>query len=175
MEYSHLKPYKRPSNYMGETWEGWYPVVGQSRDSDALERSNYRTILADLQKLDKPNEDGDSTVTDTRCSHWAVGWVETVYVHESNLEACQRADEILGKLEDYPVFDEEDWSRLEDEDCRQCWESMDCQERAEYLRRHIGRIYPERRQSDYSRLRAAVKGDWYAASNLLPCPSDLIS
>lgn len=181
MAYEHLTPYKRPSDYIGATWNGWYAVVGQSRDSSALERSNYRRVFEDLRKLDtelaaefetEDHSAGDSTVCDTRCSHWAVGWVETVYVHSSNTAACELADKILGELADYPVYDEQDFSELEDEDCRVTWEKcFDEHERAKYLRKHCRRFD----SGEFRTIRAAVKGNWYDAANLLPCPSDLIA
>lgn len=126
-EYRNLTPYKTPSDYGGATWYGWFAVVGQSRDSSALERSNYRRVFEDLKKLDTElqagdidprdeSSEGDSTVTDTRCGHWAVGWVETVYVHSSNLAACRLADDILSGLENYTVYDESDFSELESEE-----------------------------------------------------------
>ncbi len=128
VEYENLTPWKHPRDYGGQTWYGWYAVAGQSRDSDALEKSNYRRILEDLQALNTElaevaidsrqgdyDSPGDSTVCDTSCSHWAVGWVETIYVHSSNVEACKLADEILSALTDYPVYDESDMSELESE------------------------------------------------------------
>lgn len=185
--YTYLTPYQIPRDYMGATWQGWYSVYSQNRDSDPLERSNYRRILEDLKALDTElaesaidpraeDSPGDSTVTDTRVSHWACGWAEVIYVHSSNEAACKLADSILDKLADYPVYDESDFSAVENEECEQVWsDCYDAKERADYLRKHIGRIYPLSGYSNYSMLRQAVKGSWYHAANLLPCPSDLLA
>lgn len=132
--YLSLKTWEHPSDYGGQTWHGWYQVVTQTRDSDALEQSNYRRILADLKALDTEltteaidarnigwDNAGDSTVTDTRQGHWGCGWVEVIYVHSSNIPACELADSILNALEDYSVYDESDLSELENEEYQDAW------------------------------------------------------
>ena len=37
----HLNLWTHPQNYMGTTWEEYYVFLSQTRDSDALHRSNY--------------------------------------------------------------------------------------------------------------------------------------
>ncbi len=113
---------ERPQNfmYMGDLDEsdGWGRAFGQSRDSDALEASNWRVITADL--LERFPDD----FAVERSSHWAVGWVDEgrvrVLVDPSagivaeNLTDCFRA--VLAwneKLDGYPVADESDWCELE--------------------------------------------------------------
>jgi hypothetical protein len=140
---------------------------------EALKRLDTELVESAIDPRDTDSSAGDSTVMDTRCSHWAVGWVETVYVHASNVAACKRADEILGKLADYPVFNDEHFSQLEDEDCRLTWESLTESDRVGYLRDHCGRF--DKRSNLFRDLRAAVKGSWRHAANLLPCPSEILS
>jgi hypothetical protein len=48
-----------------------------------------------------------------RDSHWAVGWVETILIHESNETALRKADELTAALESYPVLDEEAYAEAE--------------------------------------------------------------
>jgi hypothetical protein len=162
-EYSNLKPWKIPSDYGGKYWFGWYPVYGQHRDSDRLTRSNYKRILEELSKLDAPllaehidprNEDedfgeheGDPTVTDAHEGHWAVGWVETILVHSSNKAACKAADEILSALEDYPIFDEYDYSELESDETQKWWDSMSTRDRIDECIRAECSIFVARRES----------------------------
>lgn len=140
--YNKLVPWKHPECYFGATWYQYAAVYSQHRDSDSLERSNYRVILADLQK-----RFGDRVVTDTRCNHWAVGWVETIYVRTLCKPAMQAADAWLEKLADYPVADEEDWSNLEWEEAAGYWERLSVRERAEVIRDHgqEASIYAARR------------------------------
>lgn len=177
-EYANLNRWTMPRDYFGAQWPDYYSAgVGKSRDSGALERANFQAMFKQLEPLDTgETPDGDVTVRVVRENHWAVGWVEWIAIHESNTAALSTADAIMGKLADYPVIDDELFSSIEDEDCRETWQNCyDAKERAQYLRAHVRSVYPDRCKSAYSRLRAAVKGDWYAAANLLPCPSDLIS
>lgn len=151
VDYKSLKLYERPEYYMGQTWYGWYPVLSQTRDSSALDRSNYRRVYEDLRKLDTEllaadidprnhgeDTEGDSTVCDTRVSHFLCGWAEVIYVHSSNKAACQAADEILNALSDYPVYDESDFSRLENEELEQYWEHCGMSERMDICKRAGG-------------------------------------
>lgn len=158
-----LERWTMPRDYFGAEWPDYYSAgVGRSRDSDCLEESNFDAMLAELG--------GESdTVHVVRESHWAVGWVEWIAIHESDEKALRAADRLRQNLDDYPILDEEDHSRREWEECERVW--SDCytdRERVRYLR--------ERRcTTGFRDLRAAVSGDWSAAANLLPCPSDLIA
>ena len=158
-----LERWKLPRDYFGAEWPDYYSAgVGRSRDSDCLAESNFDAMLAELG--------GESdTVHVVRESHWAVGWVEWIAIHESDDKALRAADRLRQNLDDYPVLDEEDHSRREWEECARVW--SDCytdRERVKYLR-------DRRCTTGFRDLRAAVSGDWHAAANLLPCPSDLIS
>ena len=160
--YTHLKRYTRPKDFMD--WADfdrreYFVAIGRHRDSDALTRSNFRVMLATLG--------GESeTVQVLRDSHWAVGWVEVIYVHESNADACQIADEQLAHLEDYPALDEQDLSKLEQEEAdltwRKCYTEKD---RIAYIREHRQQF----EFHDWADLRACVRGKYYSgyASELL--------
>jgi hypothetical protein len=68
------------------------------------------------------------------------------------------------------------FSEYEDEDCSQTWQNCYSErDRAKYLREHVNKVYPGNGETAYQLLRAAVKGDWSAAANMLPCPSDILS
>jgi hypothetical protein len=157
-----LERWKLPRDYFGAEWPEYYSAgVGRSRDSDCLEESNFDAMLAELG--------GESdTVHVVRESHWAVGWVEWIAIHESDEKSLRAADEQCKRLEDYPVLDEEDYSLREFEECERTW--GDCytvSERIALLRRNSC-------TSGFRALRAAVNGDWSEACRLLPCPSDII-
>jgi hypothetical protein len=169
-DYQHIKPWTIPRNYCGEVWPAYYSAgVGQSRDSDALERANFDAMLAALG--------GETeTVQVVRESHWAVGWVEWIAIHQDDTTACQTADMILGKLNDYPIIDEDRFSQYEDDDCSAVWTGCyGPTERAAYLRQHVRKVYPFPDMTAYQMLRRAVQGEWSYAANLLPCPADLLS
>jgi hypothetical protein len=157
-----MKLWTRPDSYCGAEWPEYYVAYGHHRDSDVLTESNFYSLL---RRLGGESE----TVLVIRESHWAVGWVEWIGIHQSDETAVRIATECLEKLEDYPILDEEDFSEREDEQCDQTWrECYQPKERAQYLRdRGV--------TSGFRELRAAVNGDWHAAASLLPCPSDIIA
>ena len=177
MEYKHLKRWKHPQHYFGVVWPGWYVVMFRNRDSDALERANFDATWALLEPMQSdidlgqcgPDNDGPSIQT-IRESHWAVGWVEWIGIHESNTRACEAADKLLAKLEDYPVVDEELWGRYEDEECGETWRNCySPQERLTYFRNHSFTS-----EGIVPLLRAIRGGDWGYAASMLHNPSDLI-
>ncbi len=134
-----LHRWEMPSHYFGAEWPEYYSSgIGQHRDSDALTRSNFRCMLKALG--------GESdTVHVVRESHWAVGWVEWIAIHESDDAALRTADEIADKLEAYPVVDEDDWSMLEYDEACDYWECMSVRERADYCERAGISIFAARR------------------------------
>jgi len=176
-----VKEWSHPQNYMGATWEGWYSAgFGQSRDSDALEASNFQTAYDALKPLanqlsvethDIPGAlDDECSVQIVRESHWAVGWVEWIAIHSSNTVALEKARELCKRANDYPILDEDDFSRREDEDCEQVWSKcFDPSERVHYFRTHSYTA-----NSFVDLLQAIRAGSWYHAANMLHCPSDIL-
>lgn len=118
MDYQHIRRWTMPRDYAGEIWPDYYSSgVGQSRDSDALERSNFAEMLCNLG--------GESeTVTVVRESHWAVGWVEWIAIHSSDSRALEIADHNMARIASYPVLNEDAWSELEWNEAADYWESM---------------------------------------------------
>jgi hypothetical protein len=157
-----LERWKMPRDYFGAEWPEYFSAgVGRSRDSDCLEESNFHAMLRAIG--------GESaTVKVVRESHWAVGWVERIAIHESDEAALRTADGLRQALDDYPILDENDHSEREEAECDQVWNSCyPWRERLRYLRTHG-------HTADFGQLMAAVRGDWHAAANALHCPSDLI-
>ncbi len=115
-------------NYMGETEFGALEVLmTRSRDSDLLTESNWDSALKSL------GGESDSVVIH-RFGHWACGWWEALCI-EPGTDAHNIALDLEVALKSYPVLDEEDWSRREDEEAQQVW--ADCyndRERVEYIR-----------------------------------------
>lgn len=126
----NLRLYKRPQHYAGPDYFDYYPFLGQSRDSDALERSNF------ARGLELIGGESD-TVLVIRDSHWAVGWVETIYIHKSDEQALRKADEIKAQLADYPVVDESHYSDLEWSEVVEYWERSSVRDRLEAI--HLSR------------------------------------
>lgn len=125
----HLNRWQRPSHYFGAEWPEYYGSgIAHHRDSGALDRSNFKEMLKALG--------GESdTVIVVRESHWAVGWVEWIAIHEDDTKALQEADEIMAALEDYPVVNDEAFSEEEQEEASQVWANCyDDRRRVEYIR-----------------------------------------
>jgi hypothetical protein len=148
------------SNFLGDDseYKDWFGVIGQSRDSNALSRSNFRVALKALG--------GESeSVRVEHFNHWVCGWIEEIYV-KPETEAYQRALEIEASLENYPVLDEEDFRNEEQTEADETWRNCyDVKERIKYIREH--RDYFE--FHDFSDLLHCVRGEYFAgyASELI--------
>lgn len=158
-EPARLKLWTMPDHYMGNVWPGYYSSgVGQSRDSDALERSNFECMLKALG--------GETdTVMVIRESHWAVGWVEWIAVHQDDGKALHIADKIRVELDDYPVVDEEHYSELEQRDADDLWSVFSVKDRLEHVRKYRDQFDFH----DYADLMGCIRGKYFSgyASELL--------
>lgn len=112
-----MKLWTMPRHYFGQEWDGYYVSLGQTRDSDSVERSNFRTAWERLNEL-PGSEDarGDEKLLIVRERHWACGWVEWIAIHESLSEHVTLGNAIDSRISDYPVLSEDDLSRLEFEE-----------------------------------------------------------
>ena len=155
----HLKIWEHPQDYMGTTWEDYYVFLSQTRDSDALERSNF---IKGLEAIG--GEDPEMVVT-AGANHWACGWLDTIYIHKDAHTALQKADEIMNELANYPVVDEEHYCELEQEEATEVWKNCyNPADRIEYYRKH------EPQWHSYEDLLQSIRiGDtfWGCASDLL--------
>jgi hypothetical protein len=120
----HLVRWKWPPHYVGARWDGYYRAPEErNRESELLTQSNWTIQLRELEKhkADVPDDDIVSPLV-VRESHWAVGWIEWVAIHESNVEALKVADAFAARLESYPILDEGHYSDLEYSDYWKEWE-----------------------------------------------------
>lgn len=134
---SITKPVGAQYDYVGYSPDGAYVLATQTRDGNALERSNYVRIFEDLlstaEKHDNPAWD-EPSVYDFRAGHWAVGWVEYVIVKaNAPTEVLKLATEILDGLEDYGCYDECHWSELEFTEACEYWSRVSVSERVEMI------------------------------------------
>lgn len=169
--YKHLKLWTRPDYYMGATWPDYFVFLGKNRDSDVLTRSNFRTGMARLEKLEKTFSveerspkcvncsgdnceecSGDGTVpciVNPYESHWACGHVEWIGIHkDSPVALLDAAEEMLASIGDYPCLDESDWSDLEYTEAMSFWDSMSLSMKVDYCRDADVSIFAARRSSD---------------------------
>lgn len=135
---------ERPSDfgYYGNLplFESWGMTYAKTRDSDVLDRSNFRRLLEDVQGVataeDGDNaEDSEGYVQTLTCSHWLCGWVEHIVVRvledpegdivPENITHTFKfmADACLRLRDEYPVYDESDYSELENEECEAAFDS----------------------------------------------------
>lgn len=144
-----------PDSYAGAQWPEYFVFLGQSRDSDALARSNFTCGLAALG--------GESdTVLVVRERHWAVGWVEWIAIHESDTAALTEADAMLCALSDYPVVSDDHFSELEYIEAQDYWAGLRLRERIELCAEHGLSIFAARRDylppDDSGSLQESLRG-----------------
>jgi hypothetical protein len=85
-----------------------------------LAKSNFDTAWYRLNEVSKHltipgNDDYPENDSCQRISmnHWAVGWVESIIIHPSDITAVAEAELIVSEMENYPVLDDEDYSDRE--------------------------------------------------------------
>ena len=112
---STLKRWSLPPSYIGTTWDEYFvaPCIN-CRDADPLMESNWAYQLEYLG--------GESdTVIAVSENHFLVGWISWVAIHEDDVDALLRAEELMLRLENYPVLDEDDLSSREFQDDPDCY------------------------------------------------------
>jgi hypothetical protein len=94
-----------------EDGDNWTIINTHHRDSDLLSQSNADAIDNALQPFM-----GDDCIS-MRSSHWGVGWVDgyaiRVYKEGEVTKAFSAYAELYIALQNYPVLDDEDYSRRE--------------------------------------------------------------
>lgn len=172
-----IRPWERPNSWAGKPWYSWFVGLGQTRDSDTLTRSNFEVFLKALRELpevlvdDSENaeqsyrtEREDWSEVDTvyvvQESHWACGWIDWIAIHPKNEAAIKLADEMLCGMDDYPVLDEDDWSRREEEAVMKWWREESVSWRVELCRDNNESIFAARHdyppERVYNQLREQV-------------------
>lgn len=148
-----FKLWKKPDNYFGPDWTGYYAVYRQRPSSDALTRANFKAILERLGGE-------SSSVVVASDSHWASGEVETIYLLASDTEKVAIMEQIDSDMAQYPILDEDLLNEEEDKAAAAVW--RDCftvKDRLQHLRTHK-KSYANCFLGDFSRLRACVRGEY---------------
>lgn len=111
---------KKPQDYISfgtdPSTEGFGRTIQAHRDSDLIEVSNYEVIKADI--FENYPDDDSYELND---NHWAVGWIKTLCVRVYKpvmyrwviTDAFKAIYAWQEKLDNYPIADEEDYSRRE--------------------------------------------------------------
>lgn len=91
------------------------PII-RTRDSGALDVSNFVTMERRLAEVDPDGADHESH----RFGHWGPGWFEILIVRPGT-QAAQEAADAADALADYPILDESDLSEREAEAADEDW------------------------------------------------------
>lgn len=130
-KYQHLKLWKYPPAFMLDAEntmlrESSYPIYGRHRGRSIMEDVNYTLILKDLQAKEAElggSQDELPWVYDQRDSCSFAGWVECIYVRmEAPDKLLKFADDILHKLEGYPVYNEDKYGEAQYEAINSYWD-----------------------------------------------------
>ena len=127
--YSEFRPTPFDAKGLGCDYrQDWLVApVSQTRDSDALDRSNFETMQRILD-----DAGGDYEVH--RFGHWGPGWFEIILV-EPGTKCASEAEECEGALANYPVLDDENFCELETQEADEVWrECYTVADRIEYIR-----------------------------------------
>lgn len=146
----NLPTWEHPSNYGGFSPDGDYLVYSRNRDSSILENSNYEIILSELKEAESNLENNTDKpfVYDFRANHWGCGWVEYILISKNSPDSLQAlVAEIIGALQDYPIYSESDYSEKQYEAICEYWENMSISERVDYCSDNGESIFAARHNS----------------------------
>lgn len=133
--------WEKPKHYGGHNPVGEAVIATRNRDSSLIDESNWDAML----KIAEHGSDNDHVYI-FRARHWAVGWVEYLMLKpDAPDDLKQRIDEALCALADYPILDEEDYSRREWEAMEDFWGKDDVAKRLDNIQsfnRYHGRGRP---------------------------------
>jgi hypothetical protein len=142
----HLKLWKHPECYIGATWEDYYSVIGMHRDSPLLDVHNFGEVKTALEAkiaeigathVNEGQDNEQPFLINPYESHWAVSHIEWLGLHKDSPESLlQLADELLDKLADYPILNEESFSEKEWDAANETWASLPLQERVELCQKY---------------------------------------
>ena len=98
--------------------DNWCIVYIKNRDSGLLEQSNYDAFESELKDYLGWHEDEGCNAQSESHRHWAIGYVDGFSIKVFNekqeiTDAFKAYAKLALKLEDYPVLDDEDYSKKE--------------------------------------------------------------
>lgn len=109
---SFHQPYElhdfEPTDYFGGLLgENWKVSIYQSCMGGILDECNFNVFLERLGGLSE-------TVKKHRVGFSGDGWYEFIAINESDIQAIEKAREMLSKIKDYPILDEDKFNEAEE-------------------------------------------------------------
>jgi hypothetical protein len=101
----------------GEDRSIWGMAYSHNRDSDLAEESNWDSMIKLMTRHNS------RSIQIILCNHWACGWIEYMLINTNHKKAMYRLYGILGRLEDYPILDDEDLSNREWEQAQEAYDN----------------------------------------------------
>jgi hypothetical protein len=112
-----LELWKTPYMYGGEEYFDYYVGPSVTRDSGGLEQSNFTVALEMLGGENAPD------VIVSRANHWAVGWVDTIYVHKDAVDKVKILESIEEIIKNESVLDIDAYAELQMDHLAESWDS----------------------------------------------------
>jgi hypothetical protein len=121
----------------------WFVApVGQNRDSECLDQSNFAVMLERLG--------GESdTVEVHRFGHWGPGWFEIIIIDPTTQSKVKIAADAERDLADYPILDETDYSQREYDASCEVWDSFCLSDKVELCQKEGVSVFQARRANPY--------------------------
>jgi hypothetical protein len=132
-----------------------------------LDESNWavQELRLDEHRADIPGADEFSPQVVVENNPFTQ-WGEFMAIHETNEPALRKADELAERLENYPILNDDDFSRREWEEAQEIWEKRyRPADRIEKIRQHRQRF----EFSSFADLLGCVRGKYYAGETDLIC------
>ena len=128
-----MERWTKADNYWGADWSDHYVVLTQHRDSPIVDQSNFQVALTMLG--------GESdTVVVARSNQRAVGWVDLLLIHDSDMASI-----ILAYQLQDDILDEHDLAEREWNAAVELWEdTFSLSDRIDYLNREGESIFAAR-------------------------------
>lgn len=136
--YKHHQPtdFDRAGAFLPDRQDWLVCPVTRTRDSGPIDESNFQCFLDGLG-------DESESVEVHRFGHWGPGWYEIIIIDPKAEDIVAKAEEMKAALEDYPVLDEEDLSKREQEDEEESWGSWGREDFTKALKRRVEECWDE--------------------------------
>lgn len=107
-----LERWHRESNYLGEDLSEYFMVFSKHRDSDYAAQSNFDSALKLLGGENPPK------VIVAHFGHWAVGWIESIMVHQDAKKELEIARNIVNDIDRNSLLDWDHYYEIKREPVR---------------------------------------------------------